>query len=113
LGTTPSILSIAQQPPLYQITYQASESNYSFYVLYDYLQNRIISGNITINKQTTAQQSSGSIQTGTTGFLTPAIKTTTSTGSANLQTSTTRASQAATIASSQAQTGQAPIITSS
>jgi len=43
LGQQPSILSIEQRPPFYKISYQASgNSNYTFLILYDYLQNRII-----------------------------------------------------------------------
>ena len=49
LGAQPSILRIAQRPPFYKLTYQAGGNTYTFIILYDYFQNRIIRGNITIN----------------------------------------------------------------
>lgn len=51
LGPHPSILTIAQQPPYYRIIYQNGEKSYAFFVQYDYLQDRILQGNITIQTQ--------------------------------------------------------------
>ena len=42
LGRQPSIHSIAQRAPFYKISYQTGTSTYTFMILYDYLQNRII-----------------------------------------------------------------------
>ena len=55
-GTHPSIMSIAQEPPYYRVIYQNGDKNYAFFVQYDYLQDRILQGNITIQQQTTTTQ---------------------------------------------------------
>ena len=60
LGSKPSILNIAQRPPFYQITYQVADTNYTFFVTFDYMQNRLLSGNITMSKQTTTTTTSSS-----------------------------------------------------
>ena len=37
-------------PPYYQITYQVDSSNYTFFILFDYIQDRVIRGNATLSK---------------------------------------------------------------
>lgn len=49
LGNQPSILSIAQQPPFYKIVYRAGENTYTFFIQYDFIQDRVVNGNITLN----------------------------------------------------------------
>ena len=48
LGMQPSILSIEENPPLYKIVYESGTTTFTFLILYDFLLNRIIEGNITI-----------------------------------------------------------------
>lgn len=42
LGSNPTIVSLAQALPYYQMVYRVDSTNYSFIVLYDYFQNRIL-----------------------------------------------------------------------
>ncbi len=52
LGSKAAIVDIKSSPPYYQITYQVDNSNYSFLLLYDYLQDKVVRANITTNKLT-------------------------------------------------------------
>lgn len=42
IGNSPKIIGVALSPPFYQLQYQVNDSNYTFFVIYDYLQSRII-----------------------------------------------------------------------
>lgn len=53
LGKSPTIVSIALALPYYQLVYQIESTNYSFVILYDYFQNRILQGNLTTSKSVT------------------------------------------------------------
>lgn len=82
LGNIPTIVSIAVAPPYYQLVYQVDSTNYSFIVLYDYFQNRILQGNLTTSKAVTTytQSTSNSTQT-SSGFSQSVVSTTTTNGS--------------------------------
>jgi hypothetical protein len=47
LGNYPQIVSLQEAQPYFKIVYQVADTNYSFIVLYDYFQNRILQGNLT------------------------------------------------------------------
>jgi hypothetical protein len=53
LGRSPTIVSLALALPFYQIVYQVDTTNYSFIILYDYFQNRILQGNLTTSRSVT------------------------------------------------------------
>jgi hypothetical protein len=63
LGSNPTIASLAEALPYYQVVYQVDSTSYSFIVLYDYFQNRILQGNLTTYKAvSTSSQSSSGVQ---------------------------------------------------
>ena len=53
LGNYPQIVSLQEAQPYFKIVYQVADTNYSFIVLYDYFQNRILQGNLTSLKTVT------------------------------------------------------------
>ena len=53
LGNYPQIVSLQEAQPYFKIVYQFADTNYSFIVLYDYFQNRILHGNLTSLKTVT------------------------------------------------------------
>jgi hypothetical protein len=53
LGNYPQIVSLQEAQPYFKIVYQFADTNYSFIVLYDYFQNRILQGNLTSLKTVT------------------------------------------------------------
>ena len=48
LGEAPRVLEVEVSEPFYRMTYQAENGKYVFFVEYDYMQNRIVQGNITV-----------------------------------------------------------------
>ena len=48
LGMQPSILSIEERPPQYRIVYETGTTTFTFHILYDFILNRIMEGNITV-----------------------------------------------------------------
>jgi hypothetical protein len=95
LGNAPTIVSLDEALPYYKLVYQVSNSNYSFIILYDYFQNRILQGNLTIYKlmtYTQAQVSTGDINATVAAFVgasTASQAATTSTSSSSASASTT------------------------
>lgn len=103
LGTHPSILTIAQHPPYYRIIYQNGEKSYAFFVQYDYLQDRILQGNITIQQQA---QSTSTQQTTSSGQQKqPETQSTTRTTQSNTQNGGTRTTTATTTTSQTSHSG--------
>jgi hypothetical protein len=88
LGQRPSILSISQQEPYYQFRYQVADNNYTFFVMYDFIQNRIIHGNITITRR--GEVAAGQTSTGTTSTSASSSTTTTTSSQSGPSSSNVR-----------------------
>jgi hypothetical protein len=121
LGKSPTIVSLALALPYYQVVYQVDSTNYSFIILYDYFQNRILQGNLTTSKSVTTytqpsptitQSSSGSVQSVTSGS-TQTGTSTAQTGTSTSQTGTSTAQKTSLTSSSSSGSANAPTITAS
>ena len=83
LGQNPSILKIELDPPFYRMTYEGINGKYVFFLEYDYLQNRIMQGNITIirDTQSTTESSQTQVRGGQSGTQQSSVTSTSSTQS--------------------------------
>lgn len=110
LGQRPSILSISQQEPYYQFRYQVAENNYTFFVMYDFIQNRIIHENITITRRGDVVSGQTSTGASTSATTSPTVSSSTTT-TASSQLNQSSSSSASNVRS--ASTGPASFLPSS